>query len=145
MFAPGVPQVMRDFHEDSVDLASFVVSVYVLGYAMGPLIMCVLKYPFPLQILRYSNVTNQHGRAPMSEVYGRLYVYHLNTFLFSVFNLACGRSTSLPMLIVFRFLAGVAGSCSITVGSGTIADTFRQDQRGKVMSIWMFPILFGPR
>lgn len=39
MFAPGVPQVMEDFHEDSEDLASFVVSVYVLGYAFGPLVM----------------------------------------------------------------------------------------------------------
>ncbi|KAJ9603306.1 hypothetical protein H2200_012084 [Cladophialophora chaetospira] len=121
MFAPGVPQVMRDFHSDSEDLASFVVSVYVLGYAFGPLVI-----------------------APMSELYGRVYVYHVNTFLFMVFSLACGRSTSLSMLIVFRFLAGVAGSCPLTVGSGSIADTFRQDQRGKVMSIWTFPILFGP-
>lgn len=39
MFAPGVPQVMNDFHSESVDLASFVVSVYVLGYAFGPLVM----------------------------------------------------------------------------------------------------------
>lgn len=48
------------------------------------------------------------------------------------------------MLIVFRFLAGLAGSSPLTVGSGSIADTFRQDQRGMVMSIWTFPILFGP-
>lgn len=81
----------------------------------------------------------------MSELYGRLYVYHVNTFLFMVFSIACGRSTSLGMLIAFRFLAGVAGSCPLTVGSGSIADTFRQDQRGKVMSVWTFPILFGPR
>lgn len=81
----------------------------------------------------------------MSELYGRLPVYHVNTFLFLVFNVGCGRSTSLSMLIVFRFLAGVAGSCPLTVGSGSIADTFRQDQRGKVMSVWTFPILFGPR
>ncbi|EXJ62308.1 hypothetical protein A1O7_02742 [Cladophialophora yegresii CBS 114405] len=121
MLAPAVPQVMSDFNSESEALASFVVSVYVLGYAFGPLVI-----------------------APMSELYGRLYVYHVNTFLFMVFNLACGWSTSLSMLIVFRFLAGVAGSCPLTVGSGSIADTFRQDQRGKVMSIWTFPILFGP-
>ena len=81
----------------------------------------------------------------MSELFGRLPIYMLNTFLFMVFSLACGLSTSMSMLIVFRFLAGVAGSCPLTVGSGSIADTFRQDQRGKVMSIWTFPILFGPR
>ncbi|KIW27664.1 uncharacterized protein PV07_07387 [Cladophialophora immunda] len=121
MFAPAVPQVMQDFHSNSEDLASFSVSVYVLGYAFGPLVI-----------------------APMSELYGRLPVYHVNTFLFMVFTFACGKSTNLSMLIVFRFFAGLAGSCPLTVGSGSIADTFRQDQRGKVMSIWTFPILFGP-
>ncbi|OAL30037.1 hypothetical protein AYO20_08941 [Fonsecaea nubica] len=121
MFAPGVPQVMKDFHSNSEDLASFSVSVYVLGYAFGPLFI-----------------------APMSELYGRLPVYHVNTFLFGIFTFACGKSTNLSMLIVFRFLAGLAGSCPLTVGSGSIADTFRQDQRGKVMSVWTFPILFGP-
>ena len=30
-FAPGVPQVMRTFHEDSNLLAAFVVSIYILG------------------------------------------------------------------------------------------------------------------
>ncbi|EXJ66040.1 uncharacterized protein A1O5_10654 [Cladophialophora psammophila CBS 110553] len=121
MFAPAVPQVMKDFHSNSEDLASFSVSVYVLGYAFGPLVI-----------------------APMSELYGRLPVYHTNTFLFMVFTFACGKSTNLSMLIVFRFMAGLVGCCPLTVGSGSIADTFRQDQRGKVMSIWTFPILFGP-
>lgn len=31
MFAPGVPQMMEEFGSSSVDLASFVVSIYVLG------------------------------------------------------------------------------------------------------------------
>ncbi|KIX09528.1 uncharacterized protein Z518_00608 [Rhinocladiella mackenziei CBS 650.93] len=122
MFAPGVPLVMDEFNSDNVDLASFVVSVYVLGYCFGPLVI-----------------------GPLSELYGRLLIYHINTLLFLVFNIACAKSSSLSMLIVFRFLAGLAGSCPLTVGSGSIADTFRQDQRGKVMSIWTFPILFGPR
>ncbi|KIX95020.1 uncharacterized protein Z520_09330 [Fonsecaea multimorphosa CBS 102226] len=121
MFAPAVPQVMQDFHSNSDALASFSVSVYVLGYAFGPLVI-----------------------APMSELYGRLPVYHVNTFLFMVFTFACGKSPNLSAMIVFRFFAGLAGSCPLTVGSGSIADTFRQDQRGKVMSIWTFPILFGP-
>ncbi|KAL9076670.1 MAG: hypothetical protein Q9157_003587 [Trypethelium eluteriae] len=37
MFAPGVPLVMKDFHSTNEDLAGFVVSVYVLGFAFGPL------------------------------------------------------------------------------------------------------------
>ena len=121
MFAPGVPEVMQEFHQDNVDIASFIVSVYVLGYAVGPLFI-----------------------GPLSELYGRLPVYHVNTALFILFNIACALSTSIPMLIVFRFMLGVAGSCPLTVGSGSIADLFRQEERGRVMSIWTAPILLGP-
>jgi hypothetical protein len=44
MFAPGVPQVMQDFHSNSESLATFVVSVYVLGFAIG----CVKVGPVSL-------------------------------------------------------------------------------------------------
>ncbi len=37
MFAPGVPQVMRDFKSTNTELASFVVSIYILGFAIGPM------------------------------------------------------------------------------------------------------------
>ncbi|KAI9726672.1 MAG: hypothetical protein M1834_008937 [Cirrosporium novae-zelandiae] len=121
MFAPGVPMAMEDLHSSNVDLASFVVSVYILGYAFGPLII-----------------------APLSELYGRLPVYHINALLFIVFNVACAKSTSLSMLILFRFLAGFAGSCPLTVGSGSIADCFTQEERGKVVAVWTLPVLFGP-
>lgn len=36
-FAPGVPQVMRAFDEKSNLMAAFVVSVYLLGFAIGML------------------------------------------------------------------------------------------------------------
>jgi multidrug resistance protein len=121
MFAPAVPETMREFHSTNVDLAAFVVSVFVLGYAFGPLII-----------------------APMSELYGRIWVYHVNTALFVIFNIACALSSSLPMLIIWRFFAGFAGVTPLTIGSGTISDMFRQDERGRVMSLWTFPVLLGP-
>lgn len=113
--------MMDEFGQSSIVMSSFVVSVYIIGYAFGPLVI-----------------------APMSELYGRLWVYHINSFLFIIFTAACALSTNLGMICTFRFFAGVFGSCPITVGSGSIADTFPQAERGKVMSIWTFPILFGP-
>ena len=121
MFAPGVPQVMDEFKSSNLELASFIVSVYILGYACGPLFI-----------------------APLSEMYGRLPIYHVNNCLFIVFNIACAESTSLSMLIVFRFLAGTVGSTPLAIGSGTIADLFKQEERGKVMAIWALGPLFGP-
>ncbi len=121
MFAPGIPLVMSEFQSINEDLASFVVSVYLLGYAFGPLLI-----------------------APLSELYGRLPVYHVNTVLFILWNVGCARSSSLNMLIAFRFLTGLAGACPLTIGAGSIADCFRQEERGRVMAMYTLPILLGP-
>jgi hypothetical protein len=37
IFAPGVPLVMKEFNSSSTMLEGFIVSVYVLGFAFGPL------------------------------------------------------------------------------------------------------------
>jgi multidrug resistance protein len=121
MFAPGIPLVMSEFHSSNDDLASFVVSVYLLGYAFGPLVI-----------------------APLSELYGRLPVYHVNTVLFILWNVGCAQSTNISMLIAFRFLTGLAGACPLTIGAGSIADCFRQEERGRVMAMYTLPVLLGP-
>ncbi len=48
MFAPGIPLIESEFHNHNEELASFVLSVYVLGFAIGPMVL-----------------------APMSELYGK--------------------------------------------------------------------------
>ena len=121
MFAPGVPEVMAEFHSTNTTLAGFVVSVYVLGYAFGPLII-----------------------APLSELYGRLPVYHVSNILFVVFTVACAVASNLNMLIGFRFLQGTFGSTPLTIGGGTIADMIVQEKRGGVMAIWALGPLMGP-
>lgn len=121
MFAPAIPQVMQEFGSSNDTLGILAVSIYVLGYAFGPLIL-----------------------APLSEMYGRLALYHSTTIVFILMNVACARSTNMPMLVVFRFLAGLIGSCPLTLGPGSIADCFRQEERGFVIAIWTLPILLGP-
>ena len=37
MFAPAIPNVIEEFHVPSVVLGSFSVSMFILGYAIGPL------------------------------------------------------------------------------------------------------------
>ena len=53
MCAPSIGLVLQDFQNSSRIYGARVLSVYVLGYAFGPLII-----------------------APLSELYGRLPVYH---------------------------------------------------------------------
>lgn len=121
MFAPGVPVIMREFETTNLNLATFVISVYVLGFAFGPLIA-----------------------APMSEIYGRAICYNIGNVLFVIFTVATALSTNMGMLIGFRFLMGFAGSTPITNGSGTISDMFPVEQRGKAMAVWAMGPLLGP-
>ena len=83
MFAPGVPEVMRTFHSTDQMLESFMVSVYVLGFCFGPLII-----------------------APLSEMYGRLPLYHSCNLLFVVWTIAAAVAPNMVAFIIFRFLMG---------------------------------------
>ena len=121
MFAPGIPQIVSEFHSDNEQLASFVVSVYILGFALGPMVI-----------------------APLSEMYGRQPLYHTCNLGFIIFTVACAVSSSLNMLIGFRFMQGAFGSCPLTIGGGTIADMIIQEKRGGVMAIWALGPLMGP-
>ncbi|KAI5458221.1 major facilitator superfamily domain-containing protein [Mariannaea sp. PMI_226] len=121
MFAPGVPELMIEFNSRSTELASFCVSVYVLGFAAGPMIF-----------------------APLSELYGRVVVYHGCNFGFIIFLIACAKAPSLSSLIAFRFLSGIFGSAPITNGGGTIADMIVQEKRGAAMASFSIGPLLGP-
>ncbi|OTB02963.1 hypothetical protein M426DRAFT_322197 [Hypoxylon sp. CI-4A] len=121
LFAPGVPQVVAEFQSDSLEIAAFVVSVYILGYASGPMLF-----------------------APLSEIYGRVMLYHIANVGFVAFSVGCALAPSLNALIVFRFFGGVFGSAAITNGGGTIADMIVQERRGGAMAVFSVGPLLGP-
>ncbi|KAL8725729.1 MAG: hypothetical protein Q9166_007179 [cf. Caloplaca sp. 2 TL-2023] len=121
MFAPAIPQVSSEFHNTGQALSSFAVSVYILGFGIGPLVL-----------------------SPSSELWGRNIVFNVTNVLFVVFTVACALSTSLPMLTGFRFLAGCAGSAALTIGGGTIADVMPPDKRGKAMAVFVMGPVLGP-
>ena len=121
MLAPGVPLILEEFQVDNNQLATFVVSVFVLGYATGPLLI-----------------------APLSELYGRNVVYHVFNVLFIIFTVACALADNMGMLVAFRFFAGFAGVTVLTCGSGSIVDLMPQEQRGRAMACWSLGPLIGP-
>lgn len=112
---------MSEFKSTNSLLSSFVVSVFILGYVFGPLII-----------------------GPCTELYGRLYVYHISHILFTIFTIGCAYAPSLSTLILFRFLAGVTGSTPITIGGSSVADMFIPLERGRAMSVWSMGPLIGP-
>ncbi|KAF3000138.1 hypothetical protein E8E13_005022 [Curvularia kusanoi] len=121
IFAPGIPFVNADFHNTSQLLGSFAVSVYVLGFVVGPLFL-----------------------SPLSEIYGRCVVLNFSNVFFCAFTLGCALAPNLSGLIAMRFFAGLGGSACLTIGTGVIADLFVASQRGKAVAIYSMGILFGP-
>ncbi|KAL8712028.1 MAG: hypothetical protein Q9220_003724 [cf. Caloplaca sp. 1 TL-2023] len=113
--------VSSDFHNTSEALSSFAVSIYILGFGIGPLVL-----------------------SPSSELWGRNIVFNITNVLFVVFTVACAVSNSLAMLTGFRFLAGCAGSAALTIGGGTIADVMPPEKRGKAMSVFLLGPVLGP-
>lgn len=112
---------MAEFQSESLQLAAFVVSVYILGFAAGPLVI-----------------------APLSEIYGRVVVYHVCNVGFTVGVVGCALAPSIEALIVFRFISGTFGSCPATIGAGSIADMVPQERRAAVMAGYTVGALFAP-
>ncbi|KAF2864666.1 major facilitator superfamily domain-containing protein [Massariosphaeria phaeospora] len=121
IIAPATEDVLKEFGSTSETLGAFVTSVYLLGYVAGPLVI-----------------------APLSEMYGRSIVYQVCTTLFFVFSLAGAVANSLNTLLAFRFLAGLAGACPVTIGAGSIADMVSKENRGGAMAAWALGPMFGP-
>lgn len=121
IFAPGIPQVLDDFESKSSMLGSFTVSIFVIGYGVGPLFI-----------------------APLSEIYGRLPVYHVCNCVFVLFSAACALAPSLSALLVLRLFAGLAGSCPLALSAGTIADVIPYKRRGTATAWWTVGPLIGP-
>lgn len=96
------------------------VSIWELGEVLGPVII-----------------------APVSELYGRFYVYHAGNTLFVIFSMACALSTNIKMLMAFRFLSGVT-LVSVTLNPSIVGDLFPVEQRGLAMSIVGLIPMLGP-
>ncbi|KAK0667916.1 fluconazole resistance protein 1 [Cercophora samala] len=121
ILAPGITYLNRDFGNDNEIVGAMTVSVYLLGYTVGPLFL-----------------------APLSEIYGRRVVLSAANWFFCVWQIGCALAPTIESLIVFRFLAGVGGAGCLTLGAGIIADMFRTDERGFAIGIVTLGPLIGP-
>lgn len=121
MFAPGAEQLVNEFRVTNSTVAAMTVSLYVLGFALGPLIL-----------------------APLSELYGRLIVYHFCNIVYFAFTAGCAFSTNVTMFLVFRIICGCAASGPVSIGGGTVADVTPQEERGKAMALFAMGPLLGP-
>ncbi|KAG1874548.1 major facilitator superfamily domain-containing protein [Suillus subalutaceus] len=121
IMAPGLPDVAIKFGITDPTVIALTLSIFLLSYAIGPLFA-----------------------APLSEVYGRVWVLHLGNIFFLAFNLGCALSRDTVSFIVFRFLAGLAGSAPIACGGGVVSDLFAERDRASAMALYSIGPLIGP-
>ncbi|KAJ5642431.1 Major facilitator superfamily domaingeneral substrate transporter [Penicillium lividum] len=121
MFSPAVVYMGDEFHETNETILSLSVSIYLIGYTVGPLLL-----------------------APLSELYGRRVVLSVANWFFVAWQIGCALSKNIQTLIVCRLFAGIGGSACVTLGAGVVADMFPRETRGMATSIWSMGPLIGP-
>ncbi|KAF9042749.1 MFS polyamine transporter [Hymenopellis radicata] len=121
MIAPGAATIGDELGIHSSMLLAMSISVFVLAYAVGPLIL-----------------------GPLSELYGRTKVLQFGNLFFCAWNLGCGFAQTESQLIAFRFFSGLGGCAPLAAGGGSLADMWRPEERGKAIAIYSLAPLLGP-
>lgn len=120
VFSASTQAVAAHFRVSFV-VATLSTSLYVLGYAFGPILW-----------------------GPLSELEGRKLPIMIGMFGFSIFNLAVAVSKDLQTLMISRFFSGVFGSSPLAVVAAVYSDIFDNKQRGPAVTIFAATVFMGP-
>ncbi|CAK7203538.1 MFS siderochrome iron transporter 1 [Sporothrix eucalyptigena] len=119
-YTGGLAEIVATFHV-STEVSILGISLFVLGFAIGPLIW-----------------------APSSEFFGRQILYAITYVLLTIFNVGAAVSQNIQTLIIMRFFAGSFGSSSLTNAGGVIADMFTASERGLATAVYAAAPFLGP-
>ncbi|EMR85448.1 hypothetical protein ACHAO1_010735 [Botrytis cinerea] len=119
-YSGGVKEIIETFNVGS-EVVTLGVSLFVLGFAIGPLIW-----------------------APLSELYGRQVLFCGTYAILTIFNAGAAGAQNMQTLLIMRFIAGSFGSSPLTNAGGVIADMFSAAHRGVAMSIFAAAPFLGP-
>jgi MFS family permease len=120
VYASGIVGVMLRF-DVSEEVATLGLSLYVLGFALGPLIW-----------------------APMSETYGRKSIFVISYTAYTAFSVAAACAPNISALLVLRFFASAFGSSTMTNTGGVITDMFSKTERGLATGMFVTAPFLGP-
>lgn len=82
--------------------------------------------------------------APMSEMLGRRLVYGTTLFIAVIFVIPCAVAKNIGTLIVCRAIDGIAFSAPMTLVGGTLADLWKNEERGVPMAAFSAAPFMGP-
>ncbi|KAI1102655.1 polyamine transporter 1 [Jackrogersella minutella] len=119
-YSGGIGTVITEF-KISEEVAILGISLFVIGFALGPLIW-----------------------APLSETYGRQILFFFTYMGLAAFNAGAAGSQNIQTLIILRFFAGTIGSSPLTNAGGVIADMFPATKRGLATAMFATAPFLGP-
>ncbi|KGO73014.1 Major facilitator superfamily domain, general substrate transporter [Penicillium italicum] len=105
----------------STEVAGLTITLFLLGYCAGPLIF-----------------------APLSEFYGRRWIFYISFAFYLSFNFLCAFAPNLGALLVGRFLAGTFVSAPLSNAPGVLADLWDPLQRANAMAGFSAMVYVGP-
>lgn len=105
----------------STEAAGLTVTVFLLGYSFGPLVF-----------------------APLSEFYGRRWVFYITFVCYIAFNFLCAFAPNFGALLVGRFLTGTFISAPQSNVPGVLADIWPLLERGNAMALYSAMTFAGP-
>lgn len=104
----------------SEEVSGLVITLFLLGYVFGPLIF-----------------------APLSEFYGRRWVFYITFSLYFIFNFLCAFAPNFAALLIGRFLTGTFASAPLANSPGVLADIWGPIDRGNAMALFRYVIRAG--
>jgi len=120
IFSTATKSISAEFHV-SIEVAVISSSLYILGYAFGPLVW-----------------------GPFSELEGRKLPILIGMFGFMIFNFAVAVAKDLQTVMICRFWSGFFGSCPLSVVAAVFADIFDNKQRGPAIVVFASCVFMGP-
>ncbi|RMJ24500.1 transporter [Aspergillus sp. HF37] len=117
----GAMKQVIDYFDVGHEVATLGLSLFVLGFALGPLFW-----------------------APLSEFIGRQLPFFVSFGAMAALLAGCTGSQSIQALLVLRFFAGAFGSAPLTNSGGVISDMFAPEHRGLALSLFAAAPFMGP-
>ena len=120
MYLPGFTTIARDLHTD-VSNVSLTLTGFFIGIAVGQLLY-----------------------GPLLDKYGRKKPLFFGLSLYVLASLGCAFSTSVNMLIGFRFLQAIGGCAGMVASRAMVRDLFDVKESARVFSLLMLVIGISP-
>ncbi|RKF83944.1 putative transporter C36.02c [Golovinomyces cichoracearum] len=120
VFSTAISKIMSKYNI-SQEIGSLGVSLYVLGFAFGPMIW-----------------------APLSELKGRRLIIVWPLLGFTIFQVGVAAAKDLQTIMICRFWGGIFGAAPISTVAGIFADIYDNGTRGVAMIAYSMTVFAAP-